>query len=933
MNRTFLISSLIAASILFSAGISNAQAHKGISFQGVIKLPAGEYPTRAGVSVNARILSPSGCILREEQFDGVNISNGYINLAIGTGSVGGYNPGLSMKKVMDNSSTITGLTCLNADGSVNGGVTEFDPSATNGSRKLRVSLTIDSIPIVADFNMRSMAFAVNAESLDGKSKADFVQTSAVVTQGRLEDFLSAITSASGGSVKWNGTSFVSYDPVASDSIPGSSVVSLPYSKLTSVPSPLSEIGGLSCVNGKILKKVSGSWACGDESGVGVESDPTVQTFAKNAPGSGLEVSGSSLQVKMSDIRTNASGSWGVDITGNAATATTATNFSGSLAGDVTGTQGATKVEKIQGNIVASGAPSDGLLTWNSTLTRWEAVNPPICSSAQTLKWSSTTDSFSCQNVSITTSQVSDFPASSLWTESAGSVYRNTGYVGIGTTTPTGTLDVQGGTNATGAGVPITLVAQHAASGTSNLGGAVNITAGDSQALSGGKSGGAVNISGGTGAYVSGQHRFAKGGTATLKGGNGAASGGDGGSAILMGGSSTAAGAMGGSAVLMGGTAAEGIGGSVGLSAANGMSTLGTGNYSGGSVTISAGSGVGTGTGGDVSLNAGPSINPGGHGGKVLINAGTPNNGNGGDVVIKSGNGQGAGTISGSIKISHGTGQSGGAPGSVDFRVSDANSNTYFTSFGGSPILMGRAAGGNEAIPSAVGVDANLLYLGGGGYGATTTGMSTTVAAITMKSAQNFSDTAKGTYITFETSALNTANLQERMRIDSSGSVGIGTTTPGTTLDVAGGIRPGSTGVATGAACGAGNPEGTFAYDMTAHAPVYCNNAGVWTSMSEGATQTWSDVKASRALATNYTNSTGKPITISVILDANGLPQQRTSLVVNGTTVATITPSDYYSATAATVHYSTLSGVVPAGATYSLQISSGTPTIIGWLELR
>ncbi len=279
---------ILFTSLLFLPGSVLAQTHKGISFQGVIKLPSGEYPSRAGMAVNARILSPNDCILREEQFGGVNISNGYINLAVGTGATVGHDPGLSLKKVMDNSSSMTGLTCLNVDGSVNGSVTSFDPSTTNGARKLRVSLVIDSLPIVADFNMRSMAFAVNAESLEGKTKTDFIQTSTNITQSRLENLLNAMMSTSGNSVKWDGSSFVSYDPVGVGSIPESAIVSLPYNKLTSVPSPLSEIGGLTCANGKILKKVSGAWACADESGVGVESDPTVQTFAKNAPGLGLK---------------------------------------------------------------------------------------------------------------------------------------------------------------------------------------------------------------------------------------------------------------------------------------------------------------------------------------------------------------------------------------------------------------------------------------------------------------------------------------------------------------------------------------------------------------------------------------------------------------------------------------------------------------------
>jgi hypothetical protein len=76
---------------------------------------------------------------------------------------------------------------------------------------------------------------------------------------------------------------------------------------------------------------------------------------------------------------------------------------------------------------------------------------------------------------------------------------------------------------------------------------------------------------------------------------------------------------------------------------------------------------------------------------------------------------------------------------------------------------------------------------------------------------------------------STIGAQMVMAINN-GAVGIGTNAPAVKLDVNGSIRPGSTGISTNGAC---SPEGAFAYDMSAHAPVYCNSAGKWTAMGGG----------------------------------------------------------------------------------------------------
>lgn len=91
----------------------------------------------------------------------------------------------------------------------------------------------------------------------------------------------------------------------------------------------------------------------------------------------------------------------------------------------------------------------------------------------------------------------------------------------------------------------------------------------------------------------------------------------------------------------------------------------------------------------------------------------------------------------------------------------------------------------------------------------------------------------------------------------------------------------------------------------------------------GRTQAWTNVKASRAVNTNYTNSTGKPIMASVAI----LSSANFSLTayVDGVIVG--------SASNVSGFPSCLSFIVPPGAAYQIQVSAGTPTVSAWTELR
>ncbi len=283
--------------ILLSTTIAQAQ-NKGITYQVIIKNPSGQAINIPTVNVNIKVLAPNGCILREEEHASVNITNGFLNLSVMRGTRTGNDPNLQAHKVFDNSATISSLVCINLDGTTKA-ATSYTP-APEDTRKLRVSFMDGGNPVVADFNIRSTAFAFQAEKLNGKDQTDFVNINNAqnLTQTNVESIFQRFT----------------------------------------------------------------------------KLDAILNNF--NAAGTSL----------------------GANITGNAATAT---NFTGTLTGDVTGTQSLTKVEKLQGRDVDAVAPTNNyVLTWDSSTSKW---TPKVSGSAPVSSVAGKTGA-----VTLVSSDITDF---------------------------------------------------------------------------------------------------------------------------------------------------------------------------------------------------------------------------------------------------------------------------------------------------------------------------------------------------------------------------------------------------------------------------------------------------------------------------------------------------------------------------------------------
>lgn len=592
MNKRFAFFSLLA--LLFclgSAGQAWAQ-HKGISFQAVMKKSDGSFPSVTGVTVTAQILDPvNNCILREEEHTGKNITKGYLNLVLGdsgvaTPAIRNPSPVLSISQVMDNKTTRTGLKCVDLGNNILASGQSYIPSSID-RRILRVRLNILGEDIVADFNMRSVGYAVNSEMLNSKSDTDFINVNSVkgVEQSKLESIferftkLDALLNNSNGSATSLGVNITGNAATAtsvSGTVPiangGTGATTAAAARTNLDLGPLADMKPTGTADATTYLRGDGTWQAigggggavssvagrtgavtlttADVSGLGTLATKATSGTADNTTylrgdgawtalggaatlsvgtGAGTLAAGDDSRITKAvqnlgsgassdivSISAGADGSKpGAPVAGQMYVATDvqkiyrfdgsswitvaqvgAAGFTGSLSGDVSGTQSSTSVDKIKGQAVTATASTAGQVlryagsnNWTPSFVAMTDLRSTVtggnqlgssCLAHQTLTYNSVGDVMQCANIAgldaavLTTGTIADslLPASvKYWSAVTNGINYAAGRVGVNAATPAAQLDIRSPASYT---VPATLSGNITAGVTSI---SVNSTAG------------------------------------------------------------------------------------------------------------------------------------------------------------------------------------------------------------------------------------------------------------------------------------------------------------------------------------------------------------------------------------------------------------------------------------------------------------------------
>lgn len=406
MGTLRLFTFSLAAFLLPSAAFAGA----AITYHGRLLDADGKPVEASAVHFKIQVRSPGAtdCLLVEESrtvdmrnSDGVFV----IPIGDGQGARSGGDPGMTIEEAFSNNSAVTrnGLTCNSGH--------SYAPTALD-ARKLVVTFNDGSgagDQVLPPMDINYVPLALHSEEAASALKVGSTPASQImsVASGSAAPLSAANFSELMLLVNGNSGSYVKTSTVPTCSSGEVLKGTGGAFACVTVPGGADTLAGLACADGKILKRAGGAWTCADEAGGSTEHDPTVQAYAKVAPGAGLKVAAGAVAA---DFGSGA----GKIVEGNDSRLSDPRAPNGVAIGDLEGSYPNPSVKGLRGNAIAATSPQDGqIYQWVNSTTEWQpkflsfadlrktdgtAQMPSTCAANQTLSWSSIADIFSCADI-------------------------------------------------------------------------------------------------------------------------------------------------------------------------------------------------------------------------------------------------------------------------------------------------------------------------------------------------------------------------------------------------------------------------------------------------------------------------------------------------------------------------------------------------------
>lgn len=416
---------LLLVTLIAAMNAEASSAPQSFTYQGRLYKSDGVTPVdSSSVLFTIQLRSPDGaCVLFEETHTrNLSSSEGTFSLIIGEGTNTNATA-LSISNVFDNLSAKSGVSC------------NYTPAASD-FRRLRLTYDdgIDNITLAPDQTIRSVPYALMANSLQGLNKDQFIQVSSNTTQVKVDavfaNYAALVDLINGNSSLYNRPSDT---PTAggdlSGTLPNPTVAKirgvtisstaptngqvLKYNSSTSQWEASADVGNLGTVTsvtasaplsvsgtanavvslqsgssaGQTLHWNGSAWSVSfpsfsDLRGIGTTAQfPTnctsAQVWSYSAVSdiytcSNISVSNTQVSGLGTASTMNVGTAAGTVAAGNDSRIVNAVQSGGSIGGDLSGTFSSPTISKIRGVTVSATAPTAGqILKYNSTTSQWE----------------------------------------------------------------------------------------------------------------------------------------------------------------------------------------------------------------------------------------------------------------------------------------------------------------------------------------------------------------------------------------------------------------------------------------------------------------------------------------------------------------------------------------------------------------------------------